>query len=60
MSAGIDPDGSDEAIDNAAELDCEVQAWTDHRNASITGVDWQLTSAKARTKPKRLYPKFTS
>ena len=50
----------DRRIDNAAELDRDVQAWTDHRNASISGVDWQLTSARARTKLKRLYPKFTS
>lgn len=50
----------DRRIDNAAELDREVQAWTDHRNASITGVDWRFTSAKARNKLKRLYPTFTS
>ena len=48
----------DRRIDNRAELGCEVQAWTDERNASIIGVDWQFTTKDARTKLKRLYPEF--
>ena len=36
----------------------EVKAWQDTRNASDKGVDWQFTTADARTKLKRLYPQF--
>ena len=36
----------------------EVQAWQDARNTSGKGVDWQFTTANARTKLKRLYPQF--
>jgi len=50
----------DRRIDTRDELDRGVHAWTEHRNDSITGVDWQFTSAKARTKLKRRYPEFTS
>ncbi len=50
----------DRRIDGRAKLSREVAAWTERRNASITGVDWQFTSAKARIKLKRLYPEFTS
>lgn len=35
----------------------EVAAWEAERNASQTGVDWQFTTADARVKLKRLYPK---
>ena len=48
----------DRRIENRAELDCEVQAWTDERNTSIIGVDWQFTTKDARTRLKRLYPEF--
>ena len=36
----------------------EVAAWEADRNASQTGVDWQFTTANARIKLKRLYPKI--
>ncbi len=36
----------------------ETQAWSSQRNASQTGVDWQFTTADARIKLKRLYPKI--
>lgn len=32
-------------------------AWSTERNERQTGVDWQFTTDKARTKLKRLYPK---
>ena len=34
----------------------EVSAWNEARNTSGTTVDWQFTTADARTKLKRLYP----
>jgi hypothetical protein len=37
-------------------LEREVSAWNRERNASATTVDWQFTTADARTKLKRLYP----
>ena len=36
----------------------ETAAWEADRNASQTGVDWQFTTADARIKLKRLYPKI--
>ena len=37
-------------------LERQVSAWNRERNASATTVDWQFTTADARTKLKRLYP----
>jgi hypothetical protein len=37
----------------------EVAAWNKARNTSGTTVDWQFTTADARTKLKRLYPVIT-
>jgi hypothetical protein len=37
----------------------EATAWTSSRNKRQIGVDWQFTTADARTKLKRLYPKIT-
>ena len=36
----------------------ESHAWTTARDADQTGVDWQFTTADARTKLKRLYTKI--
>lgn len=33
-------------------------AWSKERNENQTGVEWQFTTEKARTKLKRLYPKI--
>jgi len=44
-------------IGEIEELICETAAWEQDRNASQTGVDWQFTTADARVKLKRLYPK---
>jgi hypothetical protein len=35
-----------------------VTAWADRRNAAIRTIDWQFTTADARTKLRRLYPAF--
>ncbi len=40
-------------------LEHEVSAWDQARNTSATTVDWQFTTADARTKLKRLYPVIT-
>jgi len=37
-------------------LEREVSAWNRERNTNATTVDWQFTTADARTKLKRLYP----
>ena len=36
----------------------EVIAWSDRRNAQTRRIDWQFTTADARTKLRRLYPAF--
>lgn len=36
----------------------EVQAWESDRNAKVVKVDWRFTTADARIKLKRLYPKI--
>lgn len=36
----------------------EVQAWVDERNAQVAKVDWRFSTADARIKLKRLYPKI--
>ena len=43
-------------ISDMAVLNAELAAWHTHRNASQKGIDWQFTTADARTKLKRLYP----
>jgi hypothetical protein len=48
----------DRRIDDIDTLRREAKAWADRRNAEQTGVDWQFTSADARTKLKRLYPEI--
>ncbi len=37
----------------------EVQAWESDRNAKVVKVDWRFTTADARIKLKRLYPKIS-
>jgi hypothetical protein len=43
-------------IDNVDELRREVQAWETKRDAAEAKVNWQFTTADARTKLRRLYP----
>lgn len=47
-------------IGDAATLRQQVAAWETDRNAQQKGVDWQFTTADARIKLKRLYPKIQS
>jgi hypothetical protein len=46
----------DRRIPDISTLTAEVAAWDDLRNIERATIDWQFTTAKARTKLKRLYP----
>lgn len=46
----------DRRIASTEEVKQEVRAWQRHRNNACGTVDWQFTTADARTKLKRLYP----
>ncbi len=43
-------------IGTVEELQREVQAWQEHRNAEAITVTWRFTTADARIKLQRLYP----
>ena len=43
-------------IATVEELEREVQAWQEQRNAAATTINWRFTSVDARIKLKRLYP----
>jgi hypothetical protein len=45
-------------IGNIQTLRREVAAWERNRNETQSAVDWQFTTANARTKLKRLYPQI--
>jgi hypothetical protein len=45
-------------IGDQATLRAQVAGWESDRNARQKGVDWQFTTADARTKLKRLYPRI--
>ncbi len=47
-------------IGDGPALIAEVGAWETRRNESQAGVDWQFTTADARVKLKRLYPRIQS
>ena len=47
-----------ELIGDRAILVVQVAAWQTDRNARQTGVDWQFTTADARIRLKRLYPRI--
>ena len=47
----------DRRIADQALLRREVAAWENTRNRAQVRVDWQFTTADARIKLKRLYPK---
>jgi len=48
----------DRRIPDPAKLRTEITAWEDQRNGRAHHVDWRFTTADARIKLKRLYPKF--
>jgi transposase len=45
-------------IPDEQTLHHEVQAWTADRNSKVVKVDWRFSTADARIKLKRLYPKI--
>jgi hypothetical protein len=45
-------------IDDMATMRSEVTAWQNDRNNSTRKIDWQFTTADARVKLTRLYPKL--
>jgi hypothetical protein len=45
-------------IPDEQTLNHEVQAWVNERNNKVVKVDWRFSTAKARIKLKRLYPKI--
>jgi len=47
-------------IGDVETLRAQVACWESDRNARQKGVDWQFTTADARIKLKRLYPKIQS
>jgi len=48
----------DRRIPDKQTLTREVAAWQDRRNKHQTKADWRFTTADARIKLKRLYPRF--
>ena len=48
----------DRRIPDKDTLIHEVKAWEDQRNSEVIKVHWQFTTADARIKLRRLYPKF--
>jgi len=45
-------------IPDKQTLSREVAAWQGRRNKNHTKADWRFTTADARIKLKRLYPRF--
>jgi hypothetical protein len=45
-----------ERIDNRDTMTAKVAQWQSHRNNRHSTINWQFTTAKARTKLRRLYP----
>jgi len=45
-------------IGSMAELRAAVEAWQDERNERAVEIDWQFTTADARTRLRHLYPKI--
>ena len=43
-------------LPDRAAMECAVTAWANRRNAQTKRIDWQFTTADARTKLRRLYP----
>ena len=48
----------DRRLADRVTVEREVAAWATARNAAGSAIDWQFTTADARTKLKRLYPAF--
>lgn len=51
--------GLSDRVPDMVSMVREVSAWVDRRNAEAGGIDWRFTSADARIKLKRLYPRIS-
>ncbi len=51
---------SDRRIGHLSDLQLEIDAWSTHTNNKHRTVDWHFKIDDARSKLKRLYPKFKS
>lgn len=49
----------DRRIPDIKAVASEIAAWSANRNRSNKSVDWRFTTADARIKLKRLYPKLS-
>jgi hypothetical protein len=49
---------SNRRIGELAELEDEIEAWSNKTNAKQRGIDWQFCIENARVKLKRLYPRI--
>ncbi len=49
----------DQRLPDIGTVSSEITAWTKQRNQSTKPVDWRFTTADARIKLKRLYPKLS-
>ena len=45
-----------ERMDDKENLQKQVVAWQERRNASAVTIDWRFTTEDARVKLKKLYP----
>jgi hypothetical protein len=48
----------DRRLGDRAEVEREVAAWAEERNAAAQTIDWRFTTADARIKLRRLYPAY--
>jgi Txe/YoeB family toxin of Txe-Axe toxin-antitoxin module len=54
----INNHGLSARIPTIEQMRKEVEAWNRRRNREARKIDWRFTTADARIKLKRLYPKF--
>ncbi|MDR3342529.1 MAG: transposase, partial [Treponema sp.] len=52
--------GLSDRIPTIEQMRQEVRAWNQIRNEKACTIDWRFTTADARIKLKRLYPRFSS
>ena len=48
----------DRRIDKRQDMETEIAAWQQQRNASGAKINWMFSSEKARNKLARAYPKI--
>ena len=48
----------DRRIDKRQDMETEIAAWQQQRNASGAKINWMFSTEKARNKRARVYPKI--